>query len=135
MNPRFDVTDRTCLVTGAARGIGRATVEGFARGGARVIVADVDEAAAKAVADGLTAAGGQACAVGLDVGSAISVETGMAQAARFGGGRLDVLVNNAGKNVVKATDAITLEEWERVVRVNLTGVFLCSQAAARVMRA
>ena len=104
---RFDVTGRTCLVTGAGRGIGRATTEAFANAGARVIVADVDEASAKSVADGITATGGLACAIGLDVGSAISVETGIAQAARFGS----------------------------VVRVNLTGVFLCSQAAARVMRA
>src|SRR5438445_324417 len=70
---RFDVTGRTCLVTGAGRGIGRATAEAFASAGARVTVADVDEASAKSVADGIAATGGQACAIGLDVGSAISV--------------------------------------------------------------
>src|SRR5438445_234650 len=75
---RFDVTGRTCLVTGAGRGIGRATAEAFANAGTRVIVADVDDALAKSVADGIAASGGQACAIGLDVGSAISVETGIA---------------------------------------------------------
>ena len=63
-----------------------------------------------------------------------SVEAAVAEAARGGDGRLDVLLNNAGINVVKPTDAVTLEEWERVIRVDLTGVFLCAQAAARVMR-
>jgi NAD(P)-dependent dehydrogenase (short-subunit alcohol dehydrogenase family) len=134
MTGRFDVSGRTCLVTGAGRGIGRATAEAFAGAGARVVVADIDEGAAKTVADAISGGGGRARAVALDVGAVASVAAAVAEAARFGGGRLDVLINNAGVNVVKPADAITLEEWERVVRVNLTGVFLCSQAAARVMR-
>jgi NAD(P)-dependent dehydrogenase (short-subunit alcohol dehydrogenase family) len=134
MNGRFEVAGLTCLITGAGRGIGRVTAEAFAAAGVRVAAADIDDGAVKQAVEGIAARGGQACAIALDVGAPPSVAAAVAQATRFGDGRLDVLINNAGVNVVKPTDEVSLEEWERVVRVNLTGVFLCSQAAARVMR-
>ncbi len=134
MSPRFGLEGRTCLVTGGGRGIGRAAALVFAEAGARVAVGDIDLPAAKTTAGDLEARGRASRAVLLDVGDPASVEAAVEEAAGLGGGRLDVLINNAGINIVKPTDAVTLADWERVLRVNLTGVFLCSQAAARIMR-
>jgi 2-dehydro-3-deoxy-D-gluconate 5-dehydrogenase len=129
----FRLDGAVCLITGAGRGIGRTAALGLAAAGAHVAAADVDLDGAEETARQVRARGGAGRAVRLDVGRPESVAAGVDQAAG-GLGRLDVLVNNAGINLVKPTDAITPEEWERVVRVNLTGVFLCSQAAARLMR-
>jgi NAD(P)-dependent dehydrogenase (short-subunit alcohol dehydrogenase family) len=130
----FDLGGRVCLVTGAGRGIGREAALAFAAADARVVAGDVDAAAAKDTAEAIGAQGGRGLGLALDVADPRSVALGVEEAARFGGDRLDVLVNNAGVNVVKPTDELTLEEWQRVLSVNLTGVFLCSQAAARLMR-
>jgi NAD(P)-dependent dehydrogenase (short-subunit alcohol dehydrogenase family) len=127
----FDLGGRVCLVTGAGRGIGREAALAFAAADARVVAGDVDAAAAKDTAEAIGAQGGRGPGLALDVADPRSVALGVEEAARFGGDRLDVLVNNAGVNVVKPTDELTLEEWQRVLSVNLTGVFLCSQAASR----
>jgi NAD(P)-dependent dehydrogenase (short-subunit alcohol dehydrogenase family) len=120
------------IVTGAARGIGSQIARRFAEEGARVVVADLDEERAEQVAASITAAGGTAIAAGVDITSQQQVERLMALAvSRFG--KLDVLVNNAGVGLNQPLLATTLEQWEHVLRVNLTGTFLCAQAAARVM--
>jgi NAD(P)-dependent dehydrogenase (short-subunit alcohol dehydrogenase family) len=121
---------RVAVVTGAARGMGRVIAERFAAEGARVVVADVDEPAARAVAEGL----GEAIAVRADVGDPAAVEA-LARAAidRFGG--VDVLVNNAG--ILRSTRAADIDpaEWDHMLRVNLTGAFLCARALYPALRA
>ena len=119
---RFD--GKTALVTGGASGIGRATCMMLAREGARVVVADLNEPGAHAVAEQLGAAG-QACA--LDVTSETSWENAVAQAIKTHD-RLDYVVNCAGIGVNGSFEDTSLEDWNRVMAVNLTGTFLgCKQ--------
>ena len=123
---------KVAVVTGAGRGIGRAIALRLAQEAAAVAVADVVLENAELVAREIAAAGGKALAVGVDVTDPARVEQMITETLRAHG-RLDVMVNNAGIGLTKLFLNTTLEEWERVLRVDLTGVFLCSQAAARVM--
>jgi len=123
---------RVTAITGGALGIGRATALLFAAEGATVALGDVEIAGAEAVAKEIVGRGGRAIAVGVDVGDAGQVQAFVDRVvAEFG--RLDVMFANAGI----AHSAPFLEhpqaQWHRVLRVNLTGVFLCCQAAARQM--
>jgi len=110
-------------------------VEGrlFAREGAKVVLGDVLEAEGRAVAAEITAAGGQVACVALDVTREAdwtrAVETAVTQF-----GRLDILVNNAGVGGPGRVEAVTLEEWNRVMDINSTGVFLGTKAAIPAMR-
>jgi 3-oxoacyl-[acyl-carrier protein] reductase len=123
---------RVAAITGGALGIGRATALLFAAEGAAVVLGDVQVEAAEAVAKEIAQAGGRALAVGVDVGDAGQVQTFVDRAVAELG-RLDVMFANAGI----AHSAPFLEhaeaQWHRVLRVNLTGVFLCCQIAARQM--
>jgi glucose 1-dehydrogenase len=121
--------DKVALVTGAANGIGLACAQAFVREGARVMLADVNEAAARAAAEGIGAA---AAFIACDVSKKSDVDSAVAATVeKFG--RLDILVANAG--IVHAADFLDLEEadFDRVLAVNLKGVFLAGQAAARQM--
>lgn len=119
--------DRVAVVTGAGRGIGRAIAEKMAAQGARVVVADRDAASARQAAAAL-----KATPMAVDIGDARSVEKFFSDVVeQFG--RIDILVNNAGVGITKLVVDTALEEWERVVRINLTGSFLCCQQAARQM--
>ena len=123
---------RTAVVTGGGLGIGRATALLFAAEGAAVAVADIALGHAEEVAAEIVRRGGRAIAVGADVGDAAQVQA-LVDRTVAGLGRLDVMFANAGI----AHSAPFLEhpeaQWHRVLRVNLTGVFLCGQAAARRM--
>lgn len=122
--------DQVVLVTGAASGIGRATAQAFGNEGGHVVAADIDMGAAERLAEEIRAGGGSAQAFLLDVTDEKSVVGCIAAAAdRFGA--LDVLVNSAGLRQVKPVLELSLQDWQRVMDVNITGVFLCSQAFAR----
>jgi NAD(P)-dependent dehydrogenase (short-subunit alcohol dehydrogenase family) len=120
------------IVTGAGRGIGSVIAHRFAAEGAQVVVADLDEASARRTADEINAAGGRAIGLKVDVGESVAVHELIETTCRQFG-QVDVLVNNAGIGLNKPFLTTTLEEWELQLKVNLTGQFLCGQAAARAM--
>ena len=117
------------VVTGGAGGIGSAICRGLAHDGHQVVVADFDREGAARLAQEL---GKESLAAHVDVGSKESVAKMIGESlSRFG--RIDVLLNGAGIMPRHEVKDISVEEWERVLRINLTGVFLCSQAVARHM--
>jgi NAD(P)-dependent dehydrogenase (short-subunit alcohol dehydrogenase family) len=128
----FRLDGKVAIVTGGASGIGRATVEALAAAGARVVIADRDEAAARRSADELSAAGLEVRTATVDVGDEASIERAFAE-VQAAEGRLDILICNAGLNIRRPAAEISLDDWNKVVAVNLTGVFLCARAAARHM--
>ena len=128
----FSFTGQTSIVTGGASGIGLATAELLAAMGANVIIADVNEAAGSEVAKRLTAKGAAALFVRTDVANPGDV-TALVEAATAEFGSLEVLMQFAGIGVERHAHDTTLEEWNRVIAVNLTGSFLVMQAAGAVM--
>ncbi|WP_085318468.1 SDR family oxidoreductase [Derxia lacustris] len=123
------------LITGASRGIGRAVAEGFLADGWRVVLAARDQSALDAIAADAAARGQHALPVACDVADAASVDALFARIrAEFG--RLDVLFNNAGVSAFASTpDELSVEDWKRVIDINLTGSFLCTRAAFALMKA
>jgi 3-oxoacyl-[acyl-carrier protein] reductase len=126
------LTGRRAIVTGAARGIGRAIAERLCREGASVMIADVNVEQASSTAALLCEAGYRADAMAVDVTDPAAVGQLVEHAAAAFGG-LDLLVNNAGVGLNRPFLQTTPEEWERTIRINLNGTFFCSQAAARWM--
>ena len=123
---------RVALVTGGASGIGRATARALCAEGASVMVADINAEAVLAAAEEIRGSGGKIGACHVDVADAASVtEMVRTTVDTFGG--LDILVHSAGIGVERPLLETTLEEWNRIISVNLTGTFLCAQMAARVM--
>ena len=125
---------KVAIVTGAGRGMGKATALTLARDGAAVLVNDVRRELAQAVVQEIKAAGGQALAYVADVSDEAQVQAMVdATVAQFG--TVDILVNNAG--ILRATtplETIPWEEWELMLRVNVTGVFLCTKAVLPIMK-
>lgn len=133
MSKNSRLEDRVAVVTGAAAGIGRATAELFAEEGARVVLADIAEEAVAEVAAGIGRRGGDAVAVVADVSSGAGVET-VIGSAEHGFGPVDVLVNNAGVELKKLVEDTSLDEWNRILRTNLTSAFLMSRRVIRGMK-
>ncbi|MFJ2690996.1 SDR family NAD(P)-dependent oxidoreductase [Pseudomonas sp. NPDC087336] len=124
------LANKVALITGAGQGMGRAIARSFAQAGARVVVADINLQAARETIEGL---GEEALALTCNVADSASVAAAMEMLeARFGG--LDILVNNAGVGSVDAFVDTPDEHWQRVIGVNLTGTFLCSREAVRLMQ-
>jgi 3-oxoacyl-[acyl-carrier protein] reductase len=130
--------NKVTIITGAAHGIGKAYAHRFAEEGAHVVVADIDSEGGQAAAKALTDSGFSAWARTTDVRSYLDVEALMQGTAdRFG--RIDVLVNNAAIYVTQklwkgAVEDLELAEWDRVIEVNLKGVFLCCKAVIPIMK-
>ena len=130
--------DRVIIVTGGANGIGRAYCEGFAGEGAKVVVADLDEERADDVVRTLTKGGAEALALRVDVADPHATDR-MAKATVDRFGRIDGLINNAALFQRPAMsrvpfEKIPVEEWDRLMAVNLRGIFLCCRAVVPVMK-
>ena len=121
------LTGKVTLVTGGGKGIGEAICVAYGAEGAAVVVADLDLDGARRVVERIRSAGGTATSVEVDVARSASVDA-MANAVIREHGRIDVLVNNAGVRTIKGFLEHTEEDWNRMLAVNLTGPFLCSQA-------
>ncbi len=128
----FRLDGKVALVTGGGRGLGRAIAEGMAVSGAAVAIADLDRARAEQAAAELTAQGHRTLALHADVTQRDSVDA-MIQGVLDAFGGLDVLVSNAGITINHPTVEFPEDDYDRVMVVNLKGVFLCAQAAARAM--
>jgi 3-oxoacyl-[acyl-carrier protein] reductase len=133
---RFDLTGLVVIVTGGGKGIGKVYSQEFARAGAMVVAADIDGASAEQVAKGIAAEGGQAFGLRTDVTDPASTKA-MADAALKTFGGVDVLINNASLMSVlprRSWLEIPDDEWDRVMAVNLRGLFLCCRAVFAAMR-
>jgi 3(or 17)beta-hydroxysteroid dehydrogenase len=127
------LSGKVAIVTGGALGIGAATVKMFAAEGARVVLADINEAAAAKVVDEARAAGGEVTFVRLDVSREEDWQAAVAETLRLYG-KLNVLVNNAGISLGHDVEETSLEEWNHLMGINATGVFLGMKHAIAAMK-
>jgi 3-oxoacyl-[acyl-carrier protein] reductase len=128
----FSLKDKVALVTGASQGIGHATALALAEAGAKVAVAARNTEKLTSLASEIAGAGGEALAVPMDVADGAQVKAGFQQLlAKFG--RLDILVNNAAITRDTLALRMKLEDWDAVLRTNLTGAHLCIQQALGAM--
>ena len=127
----FSLSGKVALVTGGGKGIGRGVALGMARSGARVHVLDRDLEAAEETAGLIVKEGIAAKAHRVDVGDEAEITAVMAAIASEGA--IDILVNNAGLAIRKPSVDLSIADWDAVLKVNLTGVFLCARATARHM--
>ena len=128
----FNLSGKVAVITGSGSGIGQAISTVFGRQGAHIIALDLDESAAGRTAEAIRSTGGMADAFGCDVAEAAQVKEVVAGIERSSR-RLDILVNNAGIAHVGTIQQTSEEDFDRLYRVNVKGVFLCSQAALPVM--
>lgn len=129
------LTNKTAIITGAARGIGLETAKLFGAEGAEVTIMDIDAEAAEQAVTQLTSQGIKAYAFGLDVTNEETVDAVFKQALANYSGRLSILVNNAGIADFGSIENTSIELWNRIMDVNVTGAFLCSRAALPAMKA
>ena len=129
---RVDLTGKVALVTGAGRGIGKAIAAALARANACIVVNDVHLDTAEETANEIKALGGKALPVKADVSLREEVND-MVKNALMTFGKIDILVNNAGVITRKPAEEFLEAEWDKIINVNLKGVFLCSQIVARHM--
>ena len=126
--------NKVCIVTGAASGIGKQIAQTYAREGAKVVIADINLQAAQAVADEIGSAGGKAMAVAMDVTSESAVNAAVDKVVAAYGG-VDVLVSNAGVQIVHPVEEFPFEAWKKMLAIHLDGAFLTTKACLPHMKA
>jgi NAD(P)-dependent dehydrogenase (short-subunit alcohol dehydrogenase family) len=125
--------DSIVIVTGAGRGIGHSLALAYGEQGAKVVAAELDTSACEQVAETIRQSGGQAIAVPTDVRQPAEVERLIHRAVETYG-TVNIMINNAGIMRSASPYELALEDWEAVIGTNLTGIFLCSREAAKIMR-
>ena len=128
----MQLNDKVAIITGAASGIGKEIARTFANAGASVVIADRNAAAAHTAANELEGCRGRAMGVGMDVTSESEVDSGIAAVVKAFG-RIDVLVSNAGIQIVAPLDDLPFEDWKRLLAIHLDGAFLTTRAVLRYM--
>jgi sorbose reductase len=129
---RFKLDGKTALVTGGGQGIGRGYAHALAEAGASVAIVDINPDTARQVTEGIRELGQQSISIVADVTVSADVKR-MVDTVVEEWGKLDIAVNNAGRTIWSDTADMTEEDWDKVLDLNLKGVFLCAQAEARVM--
>ena len=130
--PEFDLTGKVAVVTGAGRGMGRYMALDLARYGADVVLCSRTKTELEEVGAEIEAMGRQALVVPADVCRVPEIER-MTTAAVERFGKIDILINNAGMNIPQWAEEVTEEAWDRIMAVNVKGVFFCAQSVGRVM--
>jgi len=125
--------DKVCIVTGAASGIGKEIASRFAREGGKVVIADLNKAAAQAAADAIAAGGGKSLAVAMDVTDETQVNRAVGEVVSAWGG-VDVLVSNAGIQIVHPVEDFPFAEWKKMLAIHLDGAFLTTRACVPHMK-
>lgn len=128
----MQLKDKVAIVTGAASGIGKEIAFEYASQGAKVVIADLDLDKAKAAAIGISDAGGQAMGVAMDVTDEQQVEQGVAAAVSAYGG-IDILVSNAGIQIISPIVDFRFQDWKQLLAIHLDGAFLTTRAVMREM--
>ncbi|MEW6374972.1 MAG: glucose 1-dehydrogenase [Thermodesulfobacteriota bacterium] len=129
----FQLIGKTAIVTGASRGIGEAISKGFAKAGADLVLVSRNLSALQKVAEEIEGYGRKALPLSADIGNPDEIHRALETAQKVFP-KIDILLNNAGISpILKKAEETTLQEWEEIVRVNLTGTFLFCQAVGRVM--
>ncbi|XJZ26623.1 glucose 1-dehydrogenase [Bacillota bacterium Lsc_1132] len=130
---KVDFSNKVVIVTGAANGIGKAVASAYAKNGAKVVVSDTDEAAGKNSTSCIIENGGESLFIQTDVRREEDIVALMEQ-TKEAYGKIDILINNAGKMIRKSPYELTLAEWDDIINTNLRSVFLSSREAAKYMR-
>jgi 3-hydroxybutyrate dehydrogenase len=125
--------DKVCIVTGAASGIGKEIAHAYAREGGKVVIADLNKDAAQAAADDIKSTGGTAMAVAMDVTSEEQVNAAVAEVVAAWGG-VDVLVSNAGIQIVHPIEDYPFSDWKKMLAIHLDGAFLTTKAVVPHMQ-
>ncbi|MGM8938547.1 3-hydroxybutyrate dehydrogenase [Psychrobacter glaciei] len=129
---QHDLTGKVALVTGSASGIGRDIAETYAKAGAAVGIADINLEAAQKTVDAIEAAGGRALAIAMDVSSEDVVNAGVQQLVDTFGG-IDILVSNAGIQIIDPINKMAFDDWKKMLAIHLDGAFLTTKAAVQHM--
>ncbi len=132
VNKLFDITGRKALVTGAGRGIGKVLAIALAEAGCDVAVLEIDKKTAEETAEEIQKMGRKSIGIQVDVTKKDQIDSAFTKTAKTLGG-LDICVNNAGIAIHKPAEEMPEEDYDKEMDINVKGVFLCSQAAARIM--